>query len=411
MQVVYPRCAALDLGKDVLVAAVRVQDAGGVTCECRTYGTTANQLSTLRGWLVSHGVTHVVMEATGSYWKSIWRALEGHFELTLANPRQIRSLPGRKSDVKDARRIVDFHAHGLIQGSFVPPAEIDALRELTRTRKQFVREVNRHTQRIQKILDVANVKITGLITDTLGVSGRAILKALISGETDPERLAALAHPRLRASRAQLVEALQGQPTEQQRSLLGMHLQLIETLETSIARLDDQIATAVEPFRELVARLGHVPGLSDQVSIPALLGEIGVDMTKFPTHGNLISWACLCSRNDESAGKVRSRRTLKGAVWVKTLMIQVAWTAVRTKNSYFRAQFYRLCRTTGDRRKAIVAVAASILTVVYHMIREGTPYTDLGVNYFDERNRTGAARRLVARLQNLGYNVQITEAVA
>jgi len=411
MQVVYPRCAALDLGKDVLVAAVRVQDAGGVTCECRTYGTTANQLSTLRGWLVSHGVTHVVMEATGSYWKSVWRALEGHFELTLANPRQIRSLPGRKSDVKDARRIVDFHAHGLIQGSFVPPAAIDALRELTRTRKQFVREVNRHTQRIQKILDVANVKITGLITDTLGVSGRAILKALISGQTDPERLAALAHPRLRASRAQLVEALQGQPTEQQRSLLGMHLQLIETLETSIARLDDQIATAVEPFRELVARLGHVPGLSNEVSIPALLGEIGVDMTKFPTHGNLISWACLCSRNDESAGKVRSRRTLKGAVWVKTLMIQVAWTAVRTKNSYFRAQFYRLSRTTGDRRKAIVAVAASILTVVYHMIREGTPYTDLGVNYFDERNRAGAARRLVARLQNLGYNVQVTEAVA
>jgi transposase len=220
------------------VAAVRVQDAGGVTCECRTYGTTANQLSTLRGWLVSHGVTPVVMEATGSYWKSIWRALEGHFELTLANPRQIRSLPGRKSDVKDARRIVDFHAHGLIQGSFVPPAQIDAVRELTRTRKQFVREVNRHTQRIQKILDVANVKITGLITDTLGVSGRAILKVLIAGQTDPERLAALAHPRLRASRAQLVEALQGQPTEQQRSLLGMHLQLIETLETSIAHVDD-----------------------------------------------------------------------------------------------------------------------------------------------------------------------------
>ena len=411
MQVVYPRCAALDLGKDVLVAAVRLQDAGGVSCECRTYGTTANQLSTLRGWLISHGVTHVVMEATGSYWKCVWRALEGHFELTLANPRQIRSLPGRKSDVKDARRIVDFHAHGLIQGSFVPPAEIDAVRELTRTRKQFVREINRHIQRIQKILDVANVKITGLITDTLGVSGRAILKALIAGQTDPERLAALAHPRLRASRVQLVEALQGQPTEQQRSLLGMHLQLIETLETSIAQLDDRIAQAVEPFRELVARLGLVPGLSDEVSIPALLGEIGVDMTKFPTPGNLISWACLCSRNDESAGKVRSRRTLKGAVWIKTLMIQVAWTAVRTKNSYFRAQFYRLCRTTGDRRKAIVAVAASILTVVYHMIREGTPYTDLGVNYFDERNRAGAARRLVARLQTLGYNVHVTEAVA
>ena len=241
MEVIYPRCAALDLGKDVLVAAARIQDANEVTCECRTYGTTASQLSTLRDWLISRGVTHVVMEATGSYWKSVWRALEGHFELTLANPQQIKSLPGRKSDVKDARRMADFHAHGLIRGSFVPPAEIDELRELTRTRKQFVREINRHTQRIQKILDVANVKTTGLITDTLGVSGRAILKALIGGQTDPEKLADLAHPRLRVKRPALVEALQGRPTEQQRSLLGMHLQLIETLESSIARIDGRIA--------------------------------------------------------------------------------------------------------------------------------------------------------------------------
>jgi transposase len=395
----------------MLLAAMRLQDtSSGVTLECRTYGTTAIQLSGLRGWLSSHGVTHVVMEATGSYWKSVWRALEGHFELTLANPAQLRSLPGKKSDVKDARRMAEFHAHGLIRGSFVLPAETDALRELTRTRKQFVREVNRHTQRIQKILDVANVKITGLITDILGVSGRAILKALIVGQTDPEKLADLAHPRLRASRARLVEALAGRPTEQQRRLLGMHLQLIETLETSIAQLDAQIAKAVDPFRELVDRLEYVPGLSDNVSIPAVLGEIGVDMTKFPTHDNLISWARLCSRNDESAGKLLSRRTLKGAGWIKTLMIQVAWTAVRTKNSYFRAQFLRLCRTLG-KKKAIVAVAASILTVIYHMIREGTPYRDLGVNYFNERNRPQAARRLVARLQNLGYSVQITEAVA
>jgi transposase len=410
MHVVYPRCAALDLGKDLLVAAVRIHEEVGVTRESRTYGTTTSQLASLRGWLISHGVTHVVMEATGSYWKSVWRALEGHFELTLANPAQIRSFPGRKSDVRDAARMVDLHAHGLIRGSFVPPAEIDGLRELTRTRKQFVREMNRHTQRIQKILDVANLKVTGLITDILGVSGRTILKALIAGESDPERLAALAHGRLRAGRGQLIEALRGRLTEQQKGLLGMHLQLIEALEASIARLDEQIAKVVEPFRPLVDRLEHVPGLSENVSIPALLGEIGVDMTKFPTAASIRSWARLCPRNDESAGKVLSTRTLKGGAWVKTLMIQVAWTAVRTKDSYFRAQFLRLSRTAG-KKKAIVAVAASILTVVYHMIRDGSEYRDLGGNYFDRRDRDQAARRLVARLQRLGYNVRVTEAVA
>lgn len=411
MDVVNPRCAALDLGKDVLVAGARLQEGAAATYECRTYGTTASQLSTLRDWMISLGVTHVVMEATGSYWKSVWRALEGHFDLTLANPQQIKSLPGRKSDVKDARRMADFHAHGLIRGSFVPAPEIEGLRELTRTRKQFVREINRHTQRIQKLLDVANVKTTGLITDTLGVSGRAILRALIAGQADPEKLADLAHPRLQVKRQQLVEALHGCPTEQQRSLLAMHLELIETLEASLARIDDQIAKAVQPFRELVSRLTHVPGLSDHISIPALLGEIGVDMTKFPRDRNLLGWARLCPRNDESAGKLISRRTLKGAAWIKTLMIQVAWTAVRTKNSYFRAQFYRLCRTTGDRRKAIMAVAASLLTVVYHMIREGTPYRDLGADYFDQGDREAAARRLVSRLRKLGYNVQVSEVAA
>jgi len=410
MDVVYPRCAALDLGKDLLVVAVRIHDVSGVTRESRTYGTTTSQLAGLRGWLISHGVTHVVMEATGSYWKSVWRALEGHFELTLANPAQIRSFPGRKSDVRDAARIVDLHAHGLVRGSFVPPGEIDALRELTRTRKQFVREMNRHTQRIQKILDVANLKLTGLIADILGVSGRTILKALIGGESNPEKLAALAHGRLRADRGQLIEALRGRLTEQQRGLLGMHLQLIEALEASITRLDEQIAKVVQPFRPLVDRLQHVPGLSENVSIPTLLGEIGVDMTKFPTAGSIRSWARLCPRNDESAGKILSRRTLKGANWIKTLMIQVAWTAVRTKDSYFRAQFLRLSRTAG-KKKAIVAVAASILTVVYHMIRNGSAYKDLGGNYFDRRNRDQAARRLVTRLQRLGYNVQVTEAVA
>jgi transposase len=409
MQVMNPRCAAVDLGKDVLVVAIRLQDAGGVRRECRTYGTTSRQLLELSSWLGSEGVTHVVMEATGSYWKSVWHVMEGQFELMLANPAQIRNMPGRKSDVNDASWMADLLAHGLIRGSFVPPAEIGALRELTRTRKQFVREVNRHTQRIQKILDIGNLKITGMITDVLGVSGRAMLRALIAGQTDPEKLAELAHPRLPVKRERLVEALHGRLTGQQRRLLGMHLNLIETIEASIAQLDQDIEKAIDPFRAIVERAKQVPGLSD-INVPAMLGEIGVDMTRFKTHRHLISWARLCPRLDESAGTVHSTRTLKGANWIKTLLIQAAWAAIRNKNSYLHAQYLRLRARRGS-KKAIVAVAASILTAVYYIIRDGTPYMDLGIRYFDQRDRSRAARRLVGRLQQLGYNVQITQEVA
>jgi len=405
MQVMHPRCAGVDL----LVAAVRVQDAGGIKRECRTYGTMGRQLLELSSWLLSQGVTHVVMEATGSYWKSVWHVLEGQFDLTLANPAQIRNLPGRKSDVNDATWMADLVAHGLVRGSFVPPAPIEALRELTRTRKQFVREVARHTQRIQKILDIASLKLTGTITDVLGVSGRAIVKALIAGETDPERLADLAHPRLQVKRERLVEALHGRLTVQQRHLLAMHLNLVETIEASIAQLDHDIERAVDPFRGIVERLKDIPGLSD-VSVPALLAEIGVDMTRFKTHRHLVSWARLCPRLDESAGKVHSTRTLKGAAWIKTLMTQAAWAGIRAKDSYLRAQFLRIRARRGS-KKAIVAVAASILTAVYYVIRDGMPYRDLGIRYFDQQDRSRAARRLLARLQHLGYNVHITEAVA
>jgi transposase len=331
MQVMNPRCAGLDLGKDVVVAAIRIQDVTGVMRECRTYGMTSRELLELCSWLLGHGVTQVVMEATGSYWKSVWQLLEGQFELTLANPAQIRNLPGRKSDVNDATWMADLLAHGLVRGSFVPSPEIGALRELTRTRKQFVREVIRHTQRIQKTLDIGGLKITGMITDVLGVSGRAIVKALIAGESNPERLADLAHPRLQVKRERLVEALYGRLTAQQRRLLSMHLDLIEALETSIAELDHEIEKAVDPFREIVDRLKRAPGLSD-TSVSAMLGEIGVDMRRFKTHRHLISWARLCPRLDESAGKVHSRRTQKGAAWIKSLMIQAAWAASGTNRA-------------------------------------------------------------------------------
>src|SRR6267378_3598154 len=340
MEVLHQRCAGLDVHKATVVGCLRVQERGRVRREVRRWGTTTAELLALGDWLRQAGCTHVAMEATGVYWKPVWHILEGELDLLLANPASIRNVPGRKSDVNDATWMADLLAHGLVRGSFVPPAEISALRELTRTRKQFVREVARHTQRIQKILDVGNLKITGLITDVLGASGRAIVKALIAGEADPERLADLAHPRLRVKRERLVEALHGRLTLQQRGLLGMHLNLIETIEASIAQLDRDIERAVTPFRGIVERLKAIPGLS-QVSVPALLGEIGVDMSQFKTHGHLVSWARLCPRLDESAGKVHSTRTLKGAAWTKTLLTQAAWAAARAKNSYLHAQFLRL----------------------------------------------------------------------
>jgi transposase len=409
MDVVHPRCAALDLGKDVVVAGVRTQHGSRIERECRTYGMTTAQILALKEWLLGHRVTHVVMEATGAYWKSIWHLLEEDFELTLANPAAIRNLPGRKSDVNDATWMADLHAHGLIRGSFVPPAPIAALRELTRTRKQLVREIARHTQRIQKTLDVANIKITGPISDLLGLSGRAILRALVAGETDPGVLAGLVHPRVRASRETLMEALNGRLTAAQRHLIRMHLDLIDNLAEAVAGLDAEIGKLVEPFRPILTAVAAIPGLG-VVNVPALIAEIGVDMSRFPTHRNLISWARLCRRLDESAGKVHSNRTLPGANWLKPLLIQAAHAAIKVKDSYYHAQYLRLRARRGS-KKAIVAVAASILTTVYYVIRDRKPYQDLGADYFDRRDRSRIARRHLARLRQLGYHVEIKGAVA
>jgi transposase len=409
MEVIHPRCAALDLGKDILVGAVRLQSGSSVERACRTFGTTRRELLDLAGWMTSLGITHVVMESTGSYWRAVWQVLEKTFELTLASPAQIKNLPGRKTDVNDATWMVDLHAHGLVRGSFVPPAQIAALRELTRTRKQFVREIGRHTLRIQKILDVADLKITGPISEILGLSGRRIIKALIAGETNPERLADLADPHIKASRSDLIEALQGELTPQQRRLLKIHLKLVESLESAVEQIDRDIAKAVAPFRGVIEQLKEVPGLSD-VSAPALVAEIGLDMTRFPTAGHLVSWARLCPRMDQSAGKVLSTRSLKSSAWVKTLLIQAAWCAMRTHRSYFRAQYYRL-RARRGAKKAIGAVAASILTTVYHMIRNGHPYRDLGFEHFGRSSRDQVMRHSVARLRQLGYRVTLEKGVA
>lgn len=404
MHVMYPRCAGLDLGKDELVACARIHGAA-IERECRSFGTTTRGLLELSDWLSTHGVTHVAMEATGSYWKAVWHVLEGAgYELLLANAGHIRNVPGRKSDVNDATWIADLLAHGLIRGSLVPPVPIQDLRDLTRTRKQLTREVVQHTQRIQKVLDTANLKVTGLITDVMGVSGRAILRALIAGKTDPEYLADLVQGRLKLKRAQLVEALRGRVSSHHQGLLKLHLGLVEALESAIADLDRRIAEAVAPFRGLIERLDGIPGISLVVA-PAVVAEVGLDMTRFATYRHLLSWACLCPRLDQSAGKVNSTRTRKGAVWLKTMLVQAAWAAVKCKNSYLRAQFFRIKARRGP-KKAIVAVAASILTAIYFMIRDGVDYHDLGFAHLDGLDRAKATSRLVHRLQSLGYKVRL-----
>jgi transposase len=406
MKVLHERCAGLDVHKDEVVACVRVEMRPQATHEVRRFATTTRGLLELADWIQAHACTHVAMEATGVYWKPVWHILEGHAELVLANAAHIKAVPGRKSDVNDAVWIADLLAHGLIQSSMVPPTQIQEMRDLTRTRKQLNREVVQHTQRIQKVLEDANVKLSSTISDTLGVSGRRILEAIISGQSDPERLAALGE-RLQCSRAELVEALRGQVRDHHRFLLKQHLSMIVELKRSIAAFDQRIASALEPFRATVERLTAIPGVSTTTA-EIILAEIGTDMSRFPTAGHLISWAGLCPRLDESAGKRRSTRVRHGAPWLKTVLVQAAWAAARAKETYLRAQFLRLKSRRGP-KKAVVAVAASILTAAYYMLRDQTDYHDLGADHFNRRDSGRIAARLARRIRDLGYAVEIHKA--
>jgi len=403
MEILYPRCAGLDVHKDVVVAAVRCVLAPRHS-EVRSFATTTSGLLALSEWLASHACTHVAMEATGVYWKPVWHVLEGDFELVLANAQHVRNVPGRKTDVGDAAWIADLLAHGLIRGSFVPPAPIQALRDLTRTRKQLTREIAQHTLRLQKILEDANLKVASVLSNILGRSGRAMLEALIAGESDPERLADLAQGTARKKRSALIESLNGRVTPHHRALLRLHLQLVDALQAALREIDASLGKALAPIRQAVRRLTTMPGLSD-IAAHVIVAEIGLDMGRFPTPAHLISWAGLCPRSDESAGKRRSVRVRKGAPWLKTTLVTVAWAAVRTKDSYLRAQFLRIKARRGA-KKAILAVAASMLNACFFMLRDDVDYQDLGSNHFDRFDRRKTIRRLVRRLEDLGCQVEI-----
>jgi transposase len=341
------------------------------------------------------------------YWKPVWHLLEGCFELVLANPAHMRNVPGRKSDMNDAMWIAELLAHGLLPSSFVPPAPIQELRGLTRTRRQLTREMVQHTQRIQRVLEDANVKLSAVISDVLGASGRRMLEAMVAGENDPERLAALGSHRLQCSPEQLRDALHGRITDHHRFLLQQHLAVVDHLQETISRFDAEIARALEPFRSQIQLLSTIPGISTTAA-QVLVAEIGVDMTRFPTVHHLLSWAGLCPSLNQSAGKRGSTRVRKGAPWLKPVLVQCALASARKKASYTQAQFLRIKARRGP-KKAAVAVAATLLTAAYFILRDQVPYRDLGPNHYVRRDRSRVAQRLATRLRDLGYEVTLKDA--
>jgi transposase len=375
--------------------------------QVRTFGTMTADLLELSDWLTLAAVTHVAMESTGVYWKPIWNLLEEQFALFLVNARHVKAVPRRKTDVRDCEWLADLLRHGLLSGSFVPDRPQRELRELTRYRTSLVRERTAAANRLQKTLEGANIKLASVATDILGKSGREILAALVAGETHGVELAQLAQGRLREKIPQLERALAGSIGPHQRFLVAEQLAHVDFLDGAIARVSAEIAERVRPDEEAITQLDTIPGIGRSVA-ETLVAEIGSDLTRFPTAKHLASWAGLCPGNNESAGKRSSGKTRKGSPWLRACLVQAAHAAARTKGTYLAAQYRRLAARRG-RAKAAVAVAHSILIIVYHVLTEGTVYCDLGANYFDERDRQGVERRLVHRLEGLGYTVSLTPA--
>lgn len=405
MKVLFKRCAGLDVHKDVVVACARVQRGKGVVHDVAEFATTTAGLMAMAAWLSEREVKQVAMEATGVYWKPVWHVLEESFELVLCNAQHVRNVPGRKTDVNDATWLSDLLAHGLVRNSFVPPQPIQELRDLARTRKQLSRQVSQYTLRIQKTLEDANLKLSSVLSDTVGLSGKRILRAIIDGETDPARLASKASTRVKASPAELEAALTGRVTDHHRFLLRLLIGQVEAAEQSIAEVDRRMDEVMRPFRRAEELLVTIPGIQ-AVAARSILVEIGTDMTRFPSAGHLVSWAGLCPRSDVSAGKRRSTRIRHGAPWLKTLLVQAAWAAAHSKGTYLSAQFRRIAGRRGP-KKAAVALAASILTAIFHMLANDVPYNDLGPDYFDRRNPMSVAKRLVRRIEQLGFKVELT----
>jgi transposase len=465
MDLIYQRCCGIDVHKKMIVACLSIVLANGQRHkEIRTFRTTTQELLQLLDWLQAANCTHVAMEATGVYWKPIYNLLEGQFELLVVNAYHIKAVPGRKTDVRDAEWIADLLQHGLLKGSFIPPAPQREVRELTRYRTNLVQERARAVNRLHKTLEDTNLKLGDVATDLMGKSARAMLEALLAGQTDPALLANLARGRMKAKRAQWEEALVGTIKPHHRFLLSEQLVLIDTLDEAIERVSREIEQRISPLPDpdagpeshapaepseqnqtgqndapaepseqnqtsqndapaneqleegrkppltwamAIVLLCTIPGISRRAA-EGILAEIGIEMSRFATAKHLASWAGMCPGNNKSAGKRLSGRTNKGSPWLRSLLVEAAHAAAHTKNTYLSAQYRRLAGRRG-KKKAMVAVGHSILIIIFHVLREQKPYEEIGGNYFDERERQGVEKRLVQRLEKLGYEVSLQPA--
>jgi transposase len=435
MQIVYERCCGLDIHKKRIVACL-ITPGGNKqrSKEIRTFRTFTSELLALHDWLHEAGCTHIAMEATGVYWKPAFNLLEGQFELLVVNAQHIKAVPGRKTDVRDAEWIADLLQHGLLKSSFIPPTAQRELRDLTRHRVSLVEDRARVVNRLQKVLEDTNVKLGDVATDILGKSARAMLEAMLAGQTDPAVLADLARGRLKAKRAELEQALVGVFKPHHRFLLAELLTHIDSLDEAITRVSHEIAIHMQEaapvaqeeqtdkqalceqhrdhssskpaltWEQAIVLLCTIPGISRRAA-EGILAEIGLDMSRFPSAGHLASWAGMCPGNHESAGKRLSGKTRKGNSWLRKLLVEAAHAAAHTKNTYLSTQYHRLAARRG-KKKAMIAVGHSILVIVYHMLQQQKAYEELGGNYFDERQRQTTEKRLVRRLELLGYEVSL-----
>jgi transposase len=408
MQVVHEHCAGLDVHKKSIYACVLSLDKEGKKYrEIRSFGAVTAELLRLADWLKQHGVTHVAMEATGVYWRPVWAVLEGQFELMLVNPHHVKAMPGRKTDAKDCEWLADLLQHGLVRGSFVPPTEIQDLRDLTRYRVELTQSQNRVSNRIQKVLEQANIKLSSVASDTLGVSGQLMIEAIIAGEDNAERLADLAKRKLRQRIPDLEIALSGRVRDHHRFMLKEHLDEWKTLSSRIRRIEEEIDRCIVPFEHAVTLWQTIPGIN-RVTACALAAEIGVNMDQFPSPQHLASWAGVCPGHNESAGKRMSGTIRDGNRWLRRALCQASWAASRKKNSYLSAQFKRIAARRGVKR-ALIALAHAILIIVYMMLKTSKSYHELGGDYLEQINKEQLQNYLVRRLQRLGLTVSVQPA--
>jgi transposase len=409
VEIVHARCCGLDVHKKSVVACVLItRPDGAVERQVRTFKTMTADLLALADWLGSLGVTHVALESTGVYWRPVFNVLEDDERtLLLVNPQHMRAVPGRKTDVRDSEWLADLLRHGLLRASFIPPAPVRAIRELTRYRKTLVQQRADEINRLQKTLEGANLKLAAVASNVLGVSSRAMLTALLDGERDPDVMADLARGALRTKLPQLRQALVGRVQPHHLVLISQILAHIDFLEQAVAQMQTEIERCLPPFEEALGLLQTIPGIK-AVAAAAILAELGPEVSRFPTAGHLASWAGLCPSNKQSAGKRLKGPVNRGNVWLRGIMGEVAWAAIKKRETYFHAQFHRVARRRG-RQKAAVAVAHRLLVVIYHVLGTRRPYTELGVDYFDQLDAGRIERHHVHHLEQLGYTVTLTPA--